>query len=30
MESHLEIALDAVTKINSNWRTVARKLSSEW
>ena len=30
MGSHLEIALDAVTKINSNWSTVARKLSSEW
>jgi len=25
-----DIALDAVTKINTNWRTVARKLSSEW
>jgi AMP nucleosidase len=30
MESHLEIALDATSKINSNWRTVARKLTSEW
>jgi AMP nucleosidase len=30
METHLDIALDAVAKINKNWRTVARKLSSEW
>jgi len=30
METHLDIALDAVAKINSNWSTVARKLSSEW
>ena len=30
METHLDIALDAVAKINSNWRTVARKLTSEW
>jgi len=30
MEIHLDIAVDAVTKINSNWRTVERKLSSEW
>ena len=30
METHLDIALDAVAKINSNWRTVVRKLSSEW
>ena len=30
MEIHLDIALDAVAKINSNWRTVARKLTSEW
>lgn len=30
METHLDIALDAVTKINTNWRSVARKLSSEW
>ena len=30
MESHLDIALDAAAKINSNWRTVARKLTSEW
>jgi len=30
METHLDIALDAVTKIHANWRTVARKLTSEW
>jgi AMP nucleosidase len=30
METHLDIGLDAAAKINSNWRTVARKLSSEW
>ena len=30
METHLDIAMDAVAKINSNWRTVVRKLSSEW
>jgi AMP nucleosidase len=30
MDTHLEIALDAVTKIHSNWNTVARKLTSEW
>jgi len=30
MENHLDIALDATAKISSNWRTVARKLTSEW
>jgi hypothetical protein len=30
METHLDIALDAAMKINSNWRMVARKLTSEW
>jgi len=30
MDTHLEIALDAVAKINSNWSTVTRKLTSEW
>ena len=30
MDTHLEIALDAVSKIHSNWSTVSRKLSSEW
>ena len=29
METHLDIGLDAAAKINSNWRTVARKLLSE-
>jgi AMP nucleosidase len=30
MDTHLEIAMDAVTKIQANWRTVVRKLTSEW
>ena len=30
METHLDIALDAVAKINSNWSTVTRRLTSEW
>lgn len=30
MDPHLDIALDAITKMNSSWRTVARRLSSEW
>jgi AMP nucleosidase len=30
METHLDIAIDAVAKIHTNWSTVARKLSSEW
>jgi AMP nucleosidase len=30
MDTHLDIGLDAAAKIDSNWRTVARKLSSEW
>ncbi len=30
MDTHLEIGLDAVSKIHSNWSTVSRKLSSEW
>ncbi len=30
METHLDIGLDAVAKINTNWRMVVRKLSSEW
>ena len=30
MDTHLDIGLDAAGKIDSNWRTVARKLSSEW
>jgi len=30
MENHLEIAMDAVSRIQTNWRTVERKLTSEW
>lgn len=30
MDPHLDIAVDAITKMNSSWRTVARRLSSEW
>jgi len=30
MDTHLDIGLDAAAKVESNWRTVARKLSSEW
>ena len=30
MDTHLDIGLDAAAKIDSNWRTVVRKLSSEW
>jgi len=30
METHLDIAMDAVAKIQANWRSVARKLTSEW
>jgi len=30
MDPHLDIALDAVAKINSSWRMVARRLTSEW
>jgi AMP nucleosidase len=30
MDTHLEIAMDAVAKIQANWRTVVRKLTSEW
>jgi AMP nucleosidase len=30
MDTHLDIGLDAVAAIHSNWRSVARKLSSEW
>jgi AMP nucleosidase len=30
METHLDMAIDAVSKIHSSWRTVARKLTSEW
>jgi AMP nucleosidase len=30
MDTHLEIAMDAVAKIQANWHTVVSKLSSEW
>jgi len=30
MDAHLEIAMEAVAKIKSNWSTVSRKLTSEW
>ncbi len=30
MDTHLDIGLDAAAKIHSNWRSVARKLTSEW
>ena len=30
METHIDIALDAVWKINTNWSSVSRKLTSEW
>jgi AMP nucleosidase len=30
METHLDIGIDAVAKLNANWGKVARKLTSEW
>jgi AMP nucleosidase len=30
METHLDIALDAVKNLEANWASVARKLISEW
>jgi AMP nucleosidase len=30
METHLDIGIDAVAKLNANWSKVARKLTSEW
>jgi AMP nucleosidase len=30
MDTHLDIGLDAATKIDDNWGTVSRKLTSEW
>lgn len=30
METHLEIGIDAVSKLTANWDKVARKLASEW
>jgi AMP nucleosidase len=30
METHLDTGIDAVTKLNSNWGKVVRRLTSEW
>jgi hypothetical protein len=30
MESHLDIAIDVVTNLNSKWEQVERDLTSEW
>jgi AMP nucleosidase len=30
MDTHLDIGIDAVAKLNANWSKVARKLTSEW
>jgi AMP nucleosidase len=30
METHLDIAMDVVRNLNSNWKKVERKLTSEW
>ena len=30
METHLDLALEAVQKISTNWKAVERQLSSEW
>ena len=30
METHLDLALDAVHNIGSNWKEVKRQLTSEW
>ena len=30
METHLDLALDAVKKISTNWKAVERQLTSEW
>ena len=30
MEEHLDIALDAVSKLNEQWEDIKRKLTSEW
>jgi AMP nucleosidase len=30
METHLDIGIDAVAKLNANWSKVSRKLTSEW
>jgi AMP nucleosidase len=30
MDTHLDIGIDAVAKLGSNWSKVSRKLTSEW
>jgi AMP nucleosidase len=30
METHLDLALDAVHNIGNNWKKVKRQLTSEW
>ncbi len=30
MDTHLDLALDGVTKIQKNWKKVKRQLTSEW
>jgi AMP nucleosidase len=30
MDTHLDIGIDAVTKLSANWSKVSRKLTSEW
>jgi hypothetical protein len=30
MDTHLDIGIDAVAKLNLNWNKVSRKLTSEW
>jgi AMP nucleosidase len=30
MDTHLDIGIDAVAKLSSNWSKVSRKLTSEW
>jgi AMP nucleosidase len=30
MDLHLDIGLDAVSKLNANWSKISRKLTSEW
>jgi AMP nucleosidase len=30
MDTHLDIGIDAVSKLSANWNKVVRKLTSEW
>jgi len=30
MDTHLDIGIDAVTKLDANWSKLSRKLTSEW